>query len=137
MSCRKGLVKYGAKIEKREHPWATQKTAERIASDHLKEDPNAYIKDAKKTLKPEKSKRAKINDLKAASSEQRRWSKQAEKEAQEERSMAKTASRKGNKVRAKDLRQDARLAHDFSKFRKKKADDYDLQAARIAAVQGD
>jgi hypothetical protein len=137
MPCHSGILKRGAKIEQKEHPWASEKVATKIAADHIKEDPNAYIKDAKSTLKPITAKKAKISDLKAASNQQRRWSKQAEKEAQDERSMAKRASRAGRPVQAKDLRQDAKLAHDFSKYRKKKADNYDLQAARIAAVKGD
>ena len=127
----------GGQKEHKEHPWTSKKTSERIASDHIKEDPNAYVKDAKETLNPVTTKKAKISDLKAASAEQRKWSKEAESEAKSERKMAKKAARKGNKVQARDLRQDSKLAHDFSQYRKKKADNYDLQAARIAAVKGD
>ncbi len=101
---------------------------------------------AKHTLKPTKDpkpesstlkRKAQIRDLKAASQEQREWSKEAENEAKSEGKMAKMAAHKGQPVRAKDLRQDSHLAHDFSISRKKKADNYDLQAARIAAVKGD
>jgi hypothetical protein len=146
MPCQSGRLKIGARIERKEHPWASEKIATKIASDHIKEDPNAYVSEAKATLKPipkvkpaktRAGRKAQIRDLKAASQEQRRWSKEAENEAKSEGKMAKTATRAGNKVKAQDLKQDSKLAHDFSKFRKKKADNYDLQAARIAAVKGD
>ena len=32
----------GAKLEKREHPWASEHTARRIARDHLREHPRYY-----------------------------------------------------------------------------------------------
>jgi hypothetical protein len=146
MPCHSGLLKRGTRIERKEHPWASKKVAQRIAADHIKEDPTAYVSEAKATLKPihkvkpaktEKERKAQIRDLKAASHEQREWSKEAENEAKSEEKMAKTATHKGQPNRARDLKQDSRLAHDFSKFRKKKADNYDLQAARIAAVKGD
>jgi len=136
----------GTKKEQKEHPWAGKKTAERIAEDHIKEDPSAYISDAKNTLHPiqkitpastQSGRNQQISDLKATATEQRRWSKDAEKEGKEEEGMAKKAIRSGHPVKAHDLKQDAKLAQDFSKFRKKKAEDYDLQAARIAAVTGE
>jgi hypothetical protein len=139
-------LRIGAKIERKEHPWASEKVAEKIAADHIKEDPTAYVKEARATLKPihkvkpaktRAGRKAQIRDLKAASHEQREWAKEAESEAKSEGKMAKTATRCGQPNRARDLKQDSKLAHDFSKFRKKKADNYDLQAARIAAVKGD
>lgn len=145
MTC-SARLKRGIKVEKREHPWASKKVATKIAIDHIKEDPTAYVSEAKATLQPiqkvkpaktEKARKAQIRDLKAASHEQREWSKEAESEAKSEGKMAKTATRRGQPNRARDLKQDSHLAHDFSKFRKKKADNYDLQAARIAAVKGD
>lgn len=39
------LIKKGTEIEKREHPWASTRTAKRIALDHLSKNPNAYKRD--------------------------------------------------------------------------------------------
>lgn len=127
----------GAIKEKKEHPWASSKTAAKIARDHIAEDPKAYLSEAKKTLNPVTAKNAEVKDLKAAAKEQHTWSREAAKEGREESKMAQKAKRAGNKVQSRDLRQDAKLAKDFSKFRELKAENYDLQAARIAAVKGD
>jgi hypothetical protein len=35
-------LKVGAIIEKAEHPWASDRTAKKIARDHLQDNPNAY-----------------------------------------------------------------------------------------------
>lgn len=35
-------LKVGATIEKAEHPWASERTAKKIARDHLQKDPKAY-----------------------------------------------------------------------------------------------
>ena len=35
-------LKVGAVVEQREHPWASPRTAKRIARDHLKESPSYY-----------------------------------------------------------------------------------------------
>lgn len=35
-------LKVGAVVEQREHPWASPRTAKRIARDHLKESPGYY-----------------------------------------------------------------------------------------------
>jgi len=136
----------GSIKEGKEHPWAGKKTAERIASDHIKEDPTAYVSEAGATLKPisdikpaktKSGRNAQISDLKATSAQQRRYSKQAEKEGKEEAGMAQKAARAEHPIKAWDLYQDSKLAKDFSQYRRKKAENYDLQAARIAAVKGD
>ena len=35
-------LKAGAAVEQTEHPWASPRTARKIARDHLQKDPNAY-----------------------------------------------------------------------------------------------
>jgi hypothetical protein len=32
----------GVQVEKAEHPWASKQVAQRLAEDHLRQDPNAY-----------------------------------------------------------------------------------------------
>lgn len=41
-------IQRGAKIEKKEHPWASEKTATRIATNHVDENPRAYPKRSEK-----------------------------------------------------------------------------------------
>ena len=131
-------IEQETKKEQKEHPWASKRTARRIAADHVGK--------ARRRLKPIRSVRpattrqarqAQIRDLKASAREQARWSKEAENEAKNDRKAAQTARKRGNPIQARDLNQDAKLAHSFAQHRKKKADDYEIQAARIAAVKGD
>jgi hypothetical protein len=35
-------LEIGELVEKKEHPWASTSTARKIATDHLRRDPNAY-----------------------------------------------------------------------------------------------
>ena len=52
---RKEDLQVGAIIEKEEHPWASDRTAKRIARDHLQENPKAYTGGkAGKSCGPEK-----------------------------------------------------------------------------------
>jgi hypothetical protein len=37
-------IKIGTLVEKAEHPWASKQTARKIASDHVKENPNYYTR---------------------------------------------------------------------------------------------
>jgi len=39
---RKEDLQVGAIVEREEHPWASERTARRIAKDHLQENPKAY-----------------------------------------------------------------------------------------------
>jgi hypothetical protein len=36
-------LKVGEQVEKSEHPWASRSTARKIAADHLRENPKAYV----------------------------------------------------------------------------------------------
>jgi hypothetical protein len=51
---RKEDLQVGAIIEKEEHPWASERTAKRIARDHLQENPKAYSGGGGKSCGPEK-----------------------------------------------------------------------------------
>jgi len=44
----KAQLMLGAKIEAGEHRWASMRIAERIARDHIRESPGAYLRRVKK-----------------------------------------------------------------------------------------
>jgi hypothetical protein len=104
--------------EMKEHPWAGQKTAQRIATDHIT-----------------KQERHRMADLHATARQQRAWSKTAQNESVSENRKANKIRTK-NPVQSKDLKQDAGIAKDFAKWRKEKAKNYDLEAERIANATG-
>jgi hypothetical protein len=70
-------LKIGAKIEKKEHPWASKKTAERIAGDHVSKDPNAYVP-SKKPSKSNKGQKKQVRDLKETSPKKCQYVKKAD-----------------------------------------------------------
>jgi hypothetical protein len=110
--------------EMKEHPWAGPKTAQRIAQDHI--DKNTSLHTG--------SRRHRIGDLHAAARQERRWAKTAHNEAVSE--SARARKMKGNPVQRKDLERDAKIAADFSRWRKQKAKEYDMEAERIKKVTG-
>ena len=139
-------VRKGTAMEHKEHPEFSRGTAKRIALDHIREDPSAYsrpVDDAKKTLKPAHihpaktpaGRRKQVRDLRESSRQQRRWSQTAHNEQVSEERRSHKKKQAGFPIESKDLHKDARLAGDFAKYRKRKADFYDLEADRIAAIK--
>ena len=113
--------------EMKEHPWAGPKTARRIAQDHINENVSLHDRS---------SSRHRIGDLHAAARQERRWSRTAHNEAMSEGNRSRQMKKKGNPVQAHDLKQDAKVAADFEKFRNRKAHEYDMEAERIKKVTG-
>ena len=141
-------VKRGVRQEHREHPELPVSTAKKLVSDHMKEDPNAYakpVRHAKSTLQPVRvtpaktraGRRRQARDLREAARQQRRWAATAENEYHSELARSKRKRKEGYPIEAQDIRNDAGLARDFAGYRKKKADRYDLEAGRIAAIKGE
>lgn len=140
---REQQIERGARMEYREHPEFGKKAARQIAIDHIKKDPSEYLT-GNKYLKPitvepaqsVKARKAQVKDLHSAAREQRRWSQTARNEQVSESQRSGKIRKAGNPVTALDLERDAKVAGTFAKERKALADNYDLQAARIAAIEG-
>lgn len=140
---RERQIARGARIEYKEHPEMGKKAARQIAIDHILKDPSEYTTGNKYlqpvTVRPAstvKARKAQVRDLRSAAREQRRWSQTAKNEEVSESRRAGKMMRAGNPITAQDLNQDAKVAGTFAKERKALADNYDLQAARIAAIEG-
>ena len=136
-------IERGARIEYREHPEMGKKAARQIAIDHILKDPSEYSTDNKYlkpvTVRPAasvKARKGQVRDLRSAAREQRRWSQTAKNEQVSESRRATKMKKAGNPVVAQDLERDAKVAGTFAKERKALAGNYDLQAARIAAIEG-
>ena len=119
---------FETKKELKEHPWAGQKTATRIAADHIREQSSLH------RAQPHGMHR--IGDLHAAARQERAYARTAKNEAISERKRSEKLKREGKTAQANDLKQDAKVAGDFAKIRSKVADQYDMEAARISKVTG-
>jgi hypothetical protein len=136
-------IERGTRQEHKEHPEFSKSTARKIATDHINEDPTSYtIKTPNFHIQPVKpaktaqGRKKQVRDLHAAAQEQRRWSKEAERESVAESKRSKSFKKKGMPLHAKVLKDDATLAKGFEKDRQMVAKDLDIQAARIAAIKG-
>lgn len=140
---RERQIERGARMEYREHPEFGKEAARQIAIDHILKDPSEYLT-GNKYLKPVtvrpassvKARKAQVRDLRAAAREQRRWANTATNEQVSESRRAAKMRKAGSPITAQDLERDAKVAGMFAKERKVLADNYDLQAARIAAIEG-
>lgn len=128
---------FETKKEMKEHPWAGEKTAERIAEDHLKKAKKTLDPVVVKPAKTRQSRKRQVADLHSAARRQRRYAATAQHEATSEKKESGKLIKSGRKIEGRDLAQDATLAKEFSGYRKKKAADYDIQAARISYISGD
>jgi hypothetical protein len=128
---------FETKQELKEHPWAGRKTAARIAADHIREQSSLHTDPVHVTVaKTRTGRRHQIADLHETAREQRRWADTADNERISEGKRAKQKAKAGLPIQARDLKEDSKLAGDFAKMRRKKADEMDMEAARIAKVTG-
>jgi hypothetical protein len=102
-----------------EHPWAGQRIAQRIAEDHISP-----------------ARKHRIADLHATARQQRAYARTARNEAISQKKRAHNLLRQGKPVQAADLKADAKLADNFSKWRRAKAQGYDIEAERISSATG-
>jgi hypothetical protein len=110
--------------EMKEHPWAGQRTARRIASDHLTRSRKLTVKRL----------RNRVAGYRAAARQERTWAGTAGLEAQSEHTRAVKAKQKGSVPLAKELEWDSKQAGTWQEKRIRRADQLDKKADTI---QGD
>lgn len=139
----KKQIERGTREEHKEHPEFSRSTAQKIATDHIIKDPTSYTH--KKTLlkrvhitpaKTKAGRKQQVKDLHIAARQERAWGKSAENEKVSEGKRAKKLKKSHAPITASDTKRDSALAGNFAKDRNDLAQDYDLQAARIAAIGG-
>lgn len=135
-------IAHGARMEYREHPEFGKKAARQIAIDHIRKNPNEYLTGNKRlklaAIKPETSlsgREKQIGQLKAAAQKQRRQANATIKEQRAETKRAIGLRKAGQPIMAADIEADAKTTGSLAKEHKDLAYQYDLQAARIAAIQ--
>ena len=139
-------VARGTRMELKEHPQLGIKGAREVAIQHLKLDPNEYSTTIKtpdlhvpvptKPAETEAERREQVRDIHAAAKERRAWANEAQSEGIEEAKRGNQFKKQRSPVRGNVLADDSKLAKGFAKGRRELAKDLDMQAARIAAMDG-